>query len=564
MRRMVVWMAAALLLATATPPSAALSAETATPPVTAPDAPAARPAVDDTLRHALDTLRQDVKELSGKVETNGLDIARLQAASSGQDTLRQDVKELSEKVETNGREIARLESASGGQDQRLGDINNRIGDVNLWLAGFSALVTLLLASAGVLTYWGARERAGAEARTAAQAWIDENAEKLRQQLVGLEKEAEGHKARMKTEADGVVEHGRKMHSLLDGLQAESAASASSAEKEALKQADTALTAKPEQDYTADDWNLRAYAAASRANWDEAAVYFAKAADSPGATKEQEARALFNRGVVLGKGDRYDEEIVAYAELVKRHADTLKPDSPREWVARALANMGVALGKGDRHGEALATYAELLNRFDSAPELKLREAVAKGLANKGFSLGKLDRYEEALAALSELVNRFDGAQELGLREQVANALINKSLALGQLGRHKEAITAYVELVKRFDSAQEPKLREAVAWALNGIGWQHYESRDASQFLVLTERALAAEPRLNYALANRAFALHLNGQPAAGVLAAYARARRVIPDPVKWRELAVEDLQKHAERWPEAAPIDAGLIDAVAAM
>jgi hypothetical protein len=60
------------------------------------------------------------------------------------------------------------------------------------------------------------------------------------------------------------------------------------------------------------------------------------------------------------------------------------------VARALVNKGAVLGELGRNNEGLAVYDEVVGLFDTAAELPIREQVAKALFNKAGRLGQLGR------------------------------------------------------------------------------------------------------------------------------------------------------------------------------
>jgi tetratricopeptide (TPR) repeat protein len=80
---------------------------------------------------------------------------------------------------------------------------------------------------------------------------------------------------------------------------------------------------------------------------------------------------------LGKAE---EAIKAFTAIVDRLSTSTDADR-REQVAKALFNKGIMLGTFGRSQDAIAVYNELLDRFGTATELALREQVAKALFNK---------------------------------------------------------------------------------------------------------------------------------------------------------------------------------------
>jgi tetratricopeptide (TPR) repeat protein len=198
------------------------------------------------------------------------------------------------------------------------------------------------------------------------------------------------------------------------------------EREVLKGAEELLKAKPEREYTAADWEQRAFAAYTDGKVDLAAEYFRQAETATDATPMQRALYTFNRGILYGQLQRSEDE--------------------------------------------LAVYEDVVRRFGTATEPAVREQVAKVLFNKGVTLGQLQRSAEALAAYDEVTARFQDAAEPAVREQVAKALNNKGVTLGQLQRSEDELAVYEDVVRRFGTATDPGVQESVAGAMNGIGFQ----------------------------------------------------------------------------------------------
>ena len=124
-----------------------------------------------------------------------------------------------------------------------------------------------------------------------------------------------------------------------------------------------------------------------------------------------------------RADRYAEAIAVYDDVIGRFGAA--GELPlREEVARALYNKGFVLGMLDRTAEAIATYDDVIGRFGTAGELTLREEVANALINKGIALTALGRNADAVAAYDDVDHRFGTAGEPSLRERVAAALVVK--------------------------------------------------------------------------------------------------------------------------------------------
>ena len=137
---------------------------------------------------------------------------------------------------------------------------------------------------------------------------------------------------------------------------------------------------------------------------------------------------------------------------------------QEQEASALFKKGLTLYNLNRYEEALAVNNNLITRFGNSQNTKIQEAVAIALLNKGFNLYNLYRYKEALAVNNNLITRFGNSQNTKIQEAVANALVNKGQILTNLHRYEEAFVTYNELIILFsDLSYDPKIQELLATA-----------------------------------------------------------------------------------------------------
>jgi len=301
--------------------------------------------------------------------------------SNATDTLSADIKALQDRVEKltdklndTQREVVQLRAELGGQGKRVDDYQVYVGYVGLWLAIF----TIIVAIAGVASYYQAAKRAADEAA----AWIEKNTTKLRSQIKALEDEADILKGRMDDQAKGFENHIRteteRVNAMVSGS-VENLSKLNEGDKKALDQAAKQIQAEQQLQKTAKDWRVLASDAYAAQRFDDAVTYFDKAANSPDASNEEVAKSLYDKGVALGK---------------------------QGWSE-----------------DAIAVYDQVVERFGGAKDIVLRERVAKSLFNKGVRLGKLGRSENAIAAYGQVVERFGGAKESVLRELVGDAYVN---------------------------------------------------------------------------------------------------------------------------------------------
>ncbi len=170
----------------------------------------------------------------------------------------------------------------------------------------------------------------------------------------------------------------------------------------------------------------------------------------------QALTLFNKGVALGRMDKYEEEIRVYDEVVERFGESANLPL-REQVAKALVIKGLTLGQLGKSEEEIRVYDEVVDRFGESADLPLREQVAQALYNKGVTLGDMGKSKEEIGVYDEVVQRFGESADLSLREQVAQALYNKGWTLGEMGKSEEAIRVYDQVVKRFGESSDLQLQ-----------------------------------------------------------------------------------------------------------
>ena len=137
----------------------------------------------------------------------------------------------------------------------------------------------------------------------------------------------------------------------------------------------ALKAKPESQFTAENFYARGLADISSTNY-------------------QSALSAFEQAIMLSNAD-----------------------APADQVAQYLFAKGVTLGALGKSEEEIAVYDEIDRRFGKDESPSVRERVAGGLVNKGFRLGALGRSEEAIAVYDEIDRRFSKDESPGVREQV---------------------------------------------------------------------------------------------------------------------------------------------------
>ncbi len=171
-------------------------------------------------------------------------------------------------------------------------------------------------------------------------------------------------------------------------------------------------------------------------------------------------------------DNSAEELQAYDRAISLGTDLpgTTPDdlALRESVAKALVNRGNLLGDLKRLPEAFQSYDDAIARFGAAAETSLRYQVARAMYNKGATYGQMDQQAQALEAYSAMLDRFHDADEPGVRDLAAWATYQAGVSLDHLQRPAEAETRYKEVVERFASDTSAECREVWASAMNALG------------------------------------------------------------------------------------------------
>ena len=105
--------------------------------------------------------------------------------------------------------------------------------------------------------------------------------------------------------------------------------------------------------------------------------------SSNAKQEQEAMALYKKGIELGNL-HYDEKALdAYNELIRNFEDS-KDQEIQQQVAEALLNKGVELGNLHYDERARATYNELIRNFKDSKDPKIQQQVAQASHKRDLS------------------------------------------------------------------------------------------------------------------------------------------------------------------------------------
>ena len=338
----------------------------------------------------------------------------------------------------NGRELVEksldgFKSRIDALDKRLDDQNNRVGDIGQSVDRFSVIVgslgiivTLLLASGGLIGYFSVTRKVAEEAKSASQKWFDDNQNKLAGQIHELEKAAEQAHKKIDNSVNDVELHSNAaIEQMQTGLNTsdEQAQPISPIEQQALQQSAEQIREKPEASYSFQDWNKRAFDAYRSEQYEDAALYWKHASSIPNAGATNTAQALLNRAIALNQLKRHVEVCATYKQLISTYSSDNTP-AIRELVGNAMFGEGVVLGKMQKQDEAIATYEKLIAAYSSDNTPAIREVVAKATSNMGAALMRMQKPAEAVAAYEKLIATYSSDDTPAIRDLVANAFNGK--------------------------------------------------------------------------------------------------------------------------------------------
>jgi tetratricopeptide (TPR) repeat protein len=162
--------------------------------------------------------------------------------------------------------------------------------------------------------------------------------------------------------------------------------------------------------------------------------------------------LFGMAHALRRLNRYADMITVANEVVQCFSESSEPQFLKR-VAKALFNKGAILGQMGMLEEAIGVYEEVVERFGASSDLLLQHQVAKALMQQGGCLEQLGKPEEAIGVCDEVVERFGDSTDFPLREQVAKALLYKAESLLDTDRGDEARALFTKVEKDYLGSEE---------------------------------------------------------------------------------------------------------------
>ena len=381
-------------------------------------------------------------------------------------------KELTQKdIEILYKRFDAVDKRIDDQVSRVSDIGNSVDRFTTIIGVIGTLITVLLTLGGLIGYFSVVAKVRETAQETAKKWLQENEKELRSRTDTLHSNAQ---EAINTTLEGVTNSASEAKAAMERAQKEigrtqpdaPATPVSRKDTETLQRRSEELKSIPENSYSFDDWNTRAFAAYNDGRLERAALYWENAAKIPAAGAENSASALFNQGVSLGQLHKHDAAIAAFDQLISRYTNDTS-NALREQVAKAIVNSGATHGQMGDNDKAIAAYEQVIATYSSDPAL--REPVARAMVNKGATHGQMGANDKAIATYEQVIDTYSSDPAPALREQVAKAMVNKGITHGKMGNNDKEIATYEQVIDTYSSDPAPALHEQVTRALNCKGF-----------------------------------------------------------------------------------------------
>ena len=349
------------------------------------------------------------------------------------------------------------------QDRLLIQQNSRISDINMFLTLFGVMA----AGLALVGFYNVKSKASADAQVAAQEWFDKHQSQLdgqaqafqsgiEEQLndfqIHIDQSLEQFSEHTTSEQEKVTHQAKEViKKLQNEVKKRSDYFLTDLERSVLSDASKATQDKPENSYTFDDWNTKAFAADQKQDYQEALVYWRKALDLDDISDIQSARTIFNISRTLEDLNNPEASLASYDDLLHRYGES-EQSMVREVCANALFNKGLLLGEKFNNSEAeIASYDELLNRYGELEYSKIQEHCAGALGNKIVILGRLGKLSAAISCFEDLHTRYAQSEDLEIQQQCHSARVNLTELLVVKGQPESALNHINQLFEQIDKA-----------------------------------------------------------------------------------------------------------------
>lgn len=404
-----------------------------------------------------------------------------------------DPNHLTQRIEVVERELAIERQVSQNNrdinDKRLADfatLATMQGSHTTWVGNLvaiiSVVITLLVFSAGFITYVSVKSRAVKEAQDAAERWFEKNARLLSDKVRLLEEQVHNaleviasHETKVHNEASAVQtalakklrEVSQAFESRQDDSQAREVSIAVATDVTASSVGSGGSEKPSTSSGVAEEYYRQANLFEDAQNYEAALRAFdAAIASSSESSVFDQAKYLASKGLFLINRERYEQSVSVFDEVIQRYSGS-EDDGAKVQYAFSLLSKGTALGKLGQREEELDCFDRVAREFDTSTSPSLKLIVMTALTRKAFALTEAGDNEARIQQLNEIISKYGDSLDEMLQVPLARVLAHKGTALIDGNEYAEAISTLEDLVKRFESSSNETLAEIVAEALISI-------------------------------------------------------------------------------------------------
>lgn len=360
---------------------------------------------------------------------------------------------------------------------RLDENDKRIGDISLYISIFGSLLTLLVLTAGFVTYL----HGGRQAKLTANEWMSTNGRSEIEKLVKplLDEQKAMLEKRYDAELASISKRVEDMaRSALDALRKQG--------QEPMATPPMAISApaatprpfpEPVTNYAAARSALESAFAAGR---NDEGLAAAEQALQFAATHLQELQAQRSRGAMRYRVGRMAEALEDFEQTAIDFPPDAQDDLALE-IAKAHYGKGMTLIALNRVGEATSSLRALTERFVTNNQGELGKVIADSLTAMAYAQYQSRQYLEAIDTVQKLLGRFGANTAIEFKRSCAKAELTRALALGAIEGPEREREAYETMRARYQSESDPEVRTVVASAIYNSGLEHekLERRDAAR-------------------------------------------------------------------------------------
>lgn len=410
-------------------------------------------------------------------------------------------------MEVAQKDIETLNKRFDAVDKRIDDQASRVGDIGNAIDRFTAisgiigvLTTVLLAAGGFVGYFSVVSRVRQEAQEAASRWLLDNEKELRTQTETLHSRAQES---IHTTVEGVNNTMTEVSAALERAQQEinrrqtdsPAMSESKRDVETLRQRSEELKKVPENSYSYDDWNTRAFAAYNAGQLERAALYWENAAKTPAAGAVNSANAMFYKGITHSQMSDYEKANATYSQIIDAYSADSTP-SIRELVAKAMVNRAVSYGQVGDHEKAISACDQIIDLYGADSNPAMREQVAKALANKATAFSKICDYEKANASYDRIISIYRTDNHPSIQMVLENAWNGRGFNLLLMAKQalaKQNETEATELLQQSKRDLQKALEKKTQWgmALGNLAYTQWLLKTPAEAETLFRTALNSQ-------------------------------------------------------------------------